>query len=215
MSTALGRARTAVLGILTLDVLVLAVTGVILFFWYSPDTPALWVEHYGIEERRHELTHAMAATHTAAAWAALPLAVAAGVLTALPHLRRGLAVGIGLVAVLLFGLFSGPLLPWEMLALRSVRVGTEADGYRLALDADRVRFVIVDGREVAQATFARWVVVHTVVIGLALAGLLTLAWRRPVGSGGEDAEPVALGIGDHDPGDVALADAGPSGAGAQ
>lgn len=53
--------------------------------------------------------------------------------------------------------------------------------------------MIVDGREVAQATLARWVIVHTVVVGLALA------WRRgsrgATSARGEDAELVAPGVG--------------------
>lgn len=164
--------------------LVLLVTGVILFVWYRPETADVWVERFGLDEGHDELTRTASAVHAGAAWAALPLAVAAGVLTAIPHLRRGLTLGIGLVVVLLFGLFSGALLPWDLLAMRSVTVGSEAKGYRLPLAADQVRFVIIDGREVAQVTFAR-VIVHTVVVGLALAGLLALAWRRgPGGPGG-------------------------------
>lgn len=128
MSTAHRRVRAAVLGMLTLDVLVLLLTGVILFVWYRPETADIWVERLGLDEGHDELTRTASAVHAGAAWAALPLAVAAGVLTAIPHLRRGLTVGIGLVVVLLFGLFSGTLLPWDLLAMRSVTVGSEAKG---------------------------------------------------------------------------------------
>jgi quinol-cytochrome oxidoreductase complex cytochrome b subunit len=182
MSTAtpVERAKGIVLAILTVDVVVLAVTGIVLYFTYRPDTSAptfagdTWL---GIDFPR-----AMTTTHRLAAQVALPTALAAAVLMAVERRPRGgrldVVVGCGMVVVVLLASLTGPLLPWDQLALWAVTVGNDNDGYGPLLDDGRVRFVFVGNAQIAPATLVRWLAVHTLVVGAALIALLVLAWRH-------------------------------------
>jgi hypothetical protein len=71
---------------------------------------------------------------------------------------------------------------WDQLALRAVTVGTGIHGLWYAAFNHEVRFVLIDGAEVDQSSFAPWAVVHLVVPFLVLAALVTgwLASRRVV-----------------------------------
>lgn len=63
------------------------------------------------------------------------------------------------------------LVEWDQLALYSVTVGDDVDGYWHAAFGDRVRFVIVDGMEVTQGDYAWSVVLH---LGAPVVGVLVL-----------------------------------------
>lgn len=181
--TALGRARGIVLGILTVDVLVLLVTGVILFFTYRPSGSSAWGEVFGDDlESSVDLARATTTTHRLAAQIAVATAIAAGVLLVVEKRpqpsRLDIAVAIGLPAVVVVGSFTGPLLPWDQLGLWAVTVGTDMRGYRPLFDDDQIRFAILDGAQIAPSTIVRWLLVHTIAVGAALAALLTIAWHR-------------------------------------
>lgn len=188
MAITVARVRAAVLGILTLDVLVLLVTGVVLFFEYHPSLSGVWDDYFDINpSRSYELARATTGVHRVAAFVAVPLVIAAAVLIVAERWprnrgrsrRAAVAIGLGLVATVLFGSFTGPLLAWDQLGLWAVTVGADWSGYsRLVLDADEVRFAIVDGAQITLGTLVRWLVVHTVVVGALLAVLLVAAWRR-------------------------------------
>lgn len=97
-----------------------------------------------------------------------------------PGASRPLNWLVGLVLLLLtLGLsFTGYLLPWDQLALFAVTVGTNMSGYTWLRSGD-VRFVLMGGTEIAPATLLKWLVLHAVVLGGAVVGLVVLAWRRP------------------------------------
>ena len=82
---------------------------------------------------------------------------------------------------------TGYLLPWDQLALFAVTVGTNISGYTWLRDGS-VRFVLMDGTEIAPATLFKWLLLHAVVLGGALAAFLVMAWRR-ARAGAGDAPP--------------------------
>ena len=71
----------------------------------------------------------------------------------------------------------GFLLPWDQLALSAVTVGSEVRGYRVLFEPT-VRFVILGGVEISPGTIIRWFLIHVLVLGPALVGLVALGWRR-------------------------------------
>ncbi|MCU1462832.1 MAG: putative menaquinol-cytochrome c reductase cytochrome b subunit [Acidimicrobiales bacterium] len=81
--------------------------------------------------------------------------------------------------VLAAATFTGFLLPWDQLALWAVTVGTNMKGYTPVFGS-QVRFALLGGVEVTQATLWRWFVVHTIVLTVALGGLTAVVvWLGP------------------------------------
>lgn len=188
----MAQARTIVLWALTAAVVVLAATGVALYFAYRPDSAASWPDVSGPLSNDITFGSVVRDVHGWAAWLALPTAVVAGV----PLARRarptervapGLATGVGLVLVVVAASVTGYLLPWDQLALFAVAVGTNISGYLWLRDGS-VRFALMDGTEIAPATLFKWLLLHAVVLGGALAAFLVMAWRR-ARAGAGDAPP--------------------------
>ena len=111
----------------------------------------------------------------------MPTALALGLVMALRAAggRRwvGPALGAGIAVTTLLASFTGYLLPWDQLALRAVRVGTNLRGYTALFDPV-VRFVLIGGVEVSPGTVLTWLFVHALVLGPLLIGLLVLTYRR-------------------------------------
>jgi quinol-cytochrome oxidoreductase complex cytochrome b subunit len=157
---------------------VLAVTGVWLTFNYRPNATQAWPD----------LGNSPAGTdwprliHQVATVVLLPVVVAflmVGVVAS----RRWRSATALLVTTLTLA-YTGTLLPWDQLALWAVTVGINYQGMLAAAFSDDVRFVILGGAEISQATLALWFVVHAAVLPVVFAGLLALAGyvRRPSGS---------------------------------
>lgn len=85
-------------------------------------------------------------------------------------------LGAGIPITTLGAFFTGFLLPWDQLALSTVKVGSTVRGYTVLFDP-AVLFVLIGGVEISPGTLMRWLVVH-VVLGPALVALLVLGWRR-------------------------------------
>lgn len=60
----------------------------------------------------------------------------------------------------------------------AVTVGTNVGGVWQAAFGDRVRFVLLGGAEVSQATFGNWFLVHSVVLPVLVIGGALLGWRH-------------------------------------
>jgi quinol-cytochrome oxidoreductase complex cytochrome b subunit len=176
----LARARSILLGILSVAVAVLVVTGIALFFLYRPTTRQAWLtESYEWDVR---LSSGLRLIHRLAAWLAVPTAIATGVVVAMgrsPSASRwtGPALGAGIPLTAIAASFTGFLLPWDQLALWAVTVGSNVRGYRVLFDPV-VRFVLIGGVEVSPQTLIRWFLLHMVFLGLALMALVGLGWRR-------------------------------------
>jgi menaquinol-cytochrome c reductase cytochrome b subunit len=174
------------LTLLSVEVAVLVVTGIALFFVYRPSVGQAWSDVAGVSERWDvRMSAALRFVHRFASGLALPTSLALGIVVALrPAGNRrwtGPALGAGLTVTAVLAAFTGYLLPWDQLALWAVRVGTNLSGYRPLFDPDTVRFVLLDGTEVGRVTVVRWLIVHAAVLGPALLVLLGLAWRRGAG----------------------------------
>ena len=179
----LARARSILLGILSVAVAVLVVTGIALFFLYRPTTrqawPGLLTESYEWDVR---VSSGLRLIHRLAAWLAVPTAIATGVVVAMgrsPTASRwtGSALGAGIPITTLAASFTGFLLPWDQLALSAVTVGSHVRGYRVLFDPV-VRFVLIGGVEVSPQTLNRWLLLHMLFLGPALVALVGLGWRR-------------------------------------
>ena len=177
----LSRARRIALWALTLEVVTLAVTGAVLYFAYVPTATQAFGPGFPDAEGG-EVAEVVRLVHRWASWLAVPTSLlVASLLTvrSRPSERvgRGLALGAGLVVAVLAASFTGYLLPWDQLALFSVTVGGNLSGYTW-LGNDDVRFVLMNGTEIAPRTVLKWLVLHAIALGGTTAVLVALAWRR-------------------------------------
>ncbi len=169
--TPLARAYRILLAAVMVLAAVLAVTGVWLTFNYRPNATQAWSDlgdtSSGISGVRlaHQLASALL----------VPVLVAFLVVGVVASRRWRPAAAL-LVTALALG-YTGFLLPWDQLALWAVTVGTDYQGMLSAAFSDDVRFVLLGGSEVSQATLRLWLVVHTVALTAVFAGLLALATR--------------------------------------
>jgi quinol-cytochrome oxidoreductase complex cytochrome b subunit len=179
----LSRARSVLLTILGIEIAVLVVTGIALWFAYRPSASQAWgdlaTEAYSWEIR---IAHGLRLAHRLASGFAVPTALGVGIVVAFSrqaHVRRwrATALGAGIAGTTLAASFTGFLLPWDQLALWSVTVGTYVGGYGILFDST-VRFAIVGGVEVSPDTIILWLLIHSLVLGPALVGLVVLARRR-------------------------------------
>ena len=177
----LGRARSALLIVLAVEVAMLVVTGIALFFLYRPNVRQAWGDLGSETTRSLGIAWTLRLVHQLASSLALWTSVAVGVVVALGAStgRRwtGPALGAGIATNTLLASFTGYLLPWDQLALWAVTAGTNTRGYT-ALFGRQVRFVLIGGTEVGARTILWWLLVHALVLGPMLVGLLVLAWRR-------------------------------------
>lgn len=116
----------------------------------------------------------------------LAAAVAAGVLAVRAQAagrlgrggaRRGVILAgtvVALVAAVL-ALLTRPLVAWDQIALRSVRTGTDVQGYWFGAFSDDVVFVLVDGVEVSQREYAVVLLAHLGAPVLAVVALAVVA----------------------------------------
>jgi quinol-cytochrome oxidoreductase complex cytochrome b subunit len=174
------RVQRASLAVAAVLIVVLVVTGTWLWFRYEPTG----------EWSRYEAgapAPPIAPTSAGVSWPQAVHAVVGGtvgivvllaVLAAWAARREDRGRPVGLAATvaalgLAFGAaYSGYLIAWEQLALWSVTVES-IQGMGVLWDPD-VRFVIVDGVEVAPSTVQAWAVAH-VLLGLAVAAAVALA----------------------------------------
>ena len=173
------RARSLLLAILSVEIAVLVITGIALFFLYRPSMSQAWTDVFAEStDPGVRVAHALRRIHRLSSYLAVATAVATGVVVAL-RARTALrvATGAGIAGTTVAATFTGLLLPWDQLALWAVTVGTDMNGYQPLFD-DTVRFVLIGGAEVSRGTMIRWLLVHMLVLGPGLAGLVALAWSH-------------------------------------
>jgi quinol-cytochrome oxidoreductase complex cytochrome b subunit len=177
--TLLDRARTWLLRALTAELALLVVTGVYLHSRYLPTHQYQW-DTRG-PDAHAQFVDRMRDVHRLSSWLLLLTAVVTLVVFLWPPAsrRRDPATGAVLVVLALAGTATGYALPWDALALWAVTVGTDYRGYTWLFDDDSVRWVLVDGREIALPTLRRWYAIHVAVAAAALLVLLPRILRRP------------------------------------
>lgn len=168
-------ATRVVLALLAAGLVVLAATGVWLWFRYRPTAAAAWPGVSGGSRSEGWIR----TTHRVAGALVVALALAAFVLLVGARLRtgaRGVVAGVGVLVTAAAAGFTGRLLPWDQLALWAVTVGNGIGGTQVVFRYD-VKYVIVDGHEVSPGTYRFWAVAH-VVLGVLVAVTVVLAWMR-------------------------------------
>jgi len=121
--------------------------------------------------------------HQVAAIAMLVIALALVVLAIVRRASAGAAGIVASVGVLVTtgaAYVIGRLLPWDQLALWAVAVGKNFPLGAAATFDDRVKFIIVRGREVAASTYHWWAIAHLALSVLVLLALV-LVWLRARG----------------------------------
>lgn len=125
----------------------------------------------------------MRVVHRVAAVALLVVAVALVVLAILRRAAagaRGIVAAVGVLASVGAAYVVGRLLPWDQVALWAVTTKREMRrGVDLTFD-DRIKYLIVRGREVAVDSYHRWAYAH-LVLGALVVVALVMVWLRARG----------------------------------
>jgi quinol-cytochrome oxidoreductase complex cytochrome b subunit len=153
---------------------VLAATGIALTFRYRPDVSSAYADAAGLTRRSRlsaRSVHQLASALFLPAVGALVIA-SIGLFFARRD-RAPIALSILAGVGALVATITGFVLPWDQLALRAVKVGTDIHGYTPILDhSHKVTYVLIGARTTAVATFARVYWLHAVVVPVVIAGLV-------------------------------------------
>lgn len=157
--------RATRLGVALAGVLlaVLAASGAWLWWNYRPDHDE-WIR----------------VVHQVAAVALLGVAVGLVVMAILRRARIGASGVVAAVGVLVTtggSYVVGRLLPWDQLALWAVVDGKHFPLGVAATFDDRLRYIIVGGREVSASTYHWWAIAHVALAALVVVAL-ALVWLR-------------------------------------
>jgi quinol-cytochrome oxidoreductase complex cytochrome b subunit len=186
------------LGLMSLFLFILlAVTGVLLMFYYVPSTAQAY-------DRMLDLRGSVAFgtfLRNMHRWAAHGM-----VAVVFFHMCRvfltgaykaprefNWVIGVVLFLLTLFSSFTGYLLPWDQLAFWAITVGTAIAGYAPVV-GQHVRFLLLGDFTVGQEALLRFYVLHVAVLPLALTGAVVIHFWRIRKDGGlsrPDDEPVA------------------------
>ncbi len=157
----------------------LVVTGLPLIWLYRPDpTGDDRGDFWWLRE-----AHGVASTMLLGAVAGIVVVLAVAGVRRL-RVPPGWLVALGAFVVAGLGQISGQLIAWDQLALKAVTVGDDVRGVVDGL-SDEVRFLLIDGTEVSQGTYALWAGVHVLAVPLIALGVVWFARRR------SSAEPPA------------------------
>jgi quinol-cytochrome oxidoreductase complex cytochrome b subunit len=172
--------------------LVLAVTGVLLMFYYVPSTTQAY-------DRMLDLRGTVAFgifLRNMHRWAAHGM-----VAVVFLHLCRVFLTGaykpprefnwvLGMVLLLLtfFSSFTGYLLPWDQLAFWAITVGTSIAGYAPVFGKE-VRFLLLGDSTVGQEALLRFYVLHVAVLPTAMTLLVAIHFWRIRKDGGLSRPP--------------------------
>ncbi len=181
--------------VVTAELAVLLITGVLLFLVYRPSRswiPGQPVPDIGWVARDGRIVHRWAT------FLLLPTLMAAGLLHLMgrPGARRwgGAAASLVLLVAAAAAMVSGRLIDYQAIAFWATSLGGFRGGYLVVFN-DEVRFVLTD-QEYPRAEFARLVVAHSLGIGVAVTLGLAALWgdrarTEPAGGPAPPASPVA------------------------
>jgi quinol-cytochrome oxidoreductase complex cytochrome b subunit len=161
--------------LLAVALLVLAVTGVWLWFRYVPTAGRAWP---GSDVPRGDegwirTTHRLTGAITVVLAATVLVLVVGRRIRAGVH---GVVAGVGVLVTALAASVTGSLLPWDQLALWAVSVGSDFRGTQATFRGE-VKYVLVGAREVSPATYRFWAISH-VVLAVLVAATVVLVWLR-------------------------------------
>jgi hypothetical protein len=170
---------------------VAAIVGFILADAYIPHSPGAVVAQLSAPVRRSDR---WTDWHRATSWV-LVLAAVISLALVVAIVARGWSIasrnvtviGAAIVAVVMsvVTVITRPLVEWDQLALSSVTVGSDIDGYWNAAFGDDVLFVLIGGSEVSQGEYGAALVTHLAAPVIAASALLVVGaavGRRRVGA---------------------------------
>lgn len=160
---------------LAVALVVLAVSGIWLWFNYRPDP---WGSIPTVRGHVHT-TSWIRTTHRIASGLAVLLALATLILLIGRRIRtggRGIVAGLVVLATAAAASYTGTLLPWDQLALWAVTVGSNIRGVQAIYDSE-VKYILIGSREVSPGTYQFWSIAH-VVLGVLVGVAVLLAWLR-------------------------------------
>ncbi len=167
--------------ITTVMFIILALTGIMLMFYYVPSTELAYFDIITLQTKV-PFGQLLRNMHR---WGAHMM-----VLTAVLHMVRvfytgaykpprefNWVVGVILLILTLGGSFTGYLLPWDQLAFWAITVGTSVAAYE-PLMGKTIKKLLLGGPEVGQAALTRFYGLHIMVIPAILFLLIALhIWR--------------------------------------
>jgi hypothetical protein len=177
------RAVRRLLTAVTVEVTVLLVTGVALYFFYIPMPSTLAAGLLGRDrDLRARATYCLWMTPRLFAVLAVGTTGALAAVLVLWRQRgdrhmRGACLGAALAGTMVAGYQTGPRLRWDQLALWTERVGSGVSGYQPILRG-QVRWAMIGDRQVWPDYFSHWLVVHLVFVGAAAVCMPLLVWRH-------------------------------------
>ncbi|MCK6545729.1 cytochrome b N-terminal domain-containing protein [Myxococcota bacterium] len=160
---------------------ILLVTGLFLMFYYRPAVPAAYEDMKDLEF----VVSAGVFLRNLHRWSAHVM-----VALVMLHMVRvffdgayrpprefNWVIGVLLLVVTLLMSFTGYLLPWDQLAYWAITVGTNMAN-SVPLLGPEIRFLLLGGNTIGEATLIRFYVLHCVVLPLSLVMLLAVhIWR--------------------------------------
>lgn len=161
--------------------IVLAVTGIMEMFYYVPATDHAY-------QNMVDLQHVVSLgkiLRNMHRWAAHAMVIVVSLHMLRVFLQRAYkaprqfnwVVGVVLLCLTMMLSFTGYLLPWDQLAYWAITVGTNMAGSIPVIGA-KVRYLLLGGPSVDQATLIRFYVLHVVVLPLAISmGMVYHFWR--------------------------------------
>jgi len=181
------------LGLISLFLfLILAVTGVLLMFYYVPSTTQAY-------DRMLDLRGTVAFgifLRNMHRWAAHGM-----VAVVFLHMCRvfftgaykkprefNWVVGVGLFLLTMFSSFTGYLLPWDQLAFWAITVGTSIASYAPVFGKD-VKFLLLGDSSVGQEALLRFYVLHVAVLPILVTLLVAIHFWRVRKDGGLSRPP--------------------------
>ena len=171
--TALQRTHRVLFLLLGVLFLVLLGTGIWLAFRYQPSGSFTGARPEGGVRVAHRVASRL---FVFAALATFGFSIAVSVERGLKRGTPAWVVGLVIMLGALAASFTGYLLPWDQLALASLRPA-DYRGFSFLFGHPEVKFVLLGAVEVGKETVQRWFFVHTVAIPVALLALGVLGIR--------------------------------------
>jgi len=174
-------------GIAFLLFLILAITGILLMFYYVPDVNRAYedmkdlefVVSFGILLRN---LHRWSA-HAMVAVAFLHMCRVFYTGSYKPPREFNWVIGVTLLFLTMFLSFTGYLLPWDQLAYWAVTVGTTIAGF-VPLAGGTIRYILLGGNVVGQGALLRFYSLHIIVVPLIMSILIAVHFWRVRKDGG-------------------------------
>jgi cytochrome b6 len=167
--------------------ILLAITGILLMFYYHPAVPQAYTDmkdlrfvvSNGIFLRNlHRLAaHAMV---IAVFWHMFHVFYRGGYKP--PH-EFNWVIGVALLLLTLFLSYTGYLLPWDQLAFWAITVGTNIISY-IPLIGHPIRFLLLGGHQIGENALLRFYVLHCVILPLIAVALIAIHFWRIQKDGG-------------------------------